>query len=195
MDLLEAIKTRHTVREFDNKKVPIELLKELIEAARWAPSGHNLQPWMFVIVTKEDIIKKVADIVNKKGANLFTGFNTVMKDVSRKLGTAPALILVYGTGSLKKVFEDLGGQYRKIGELFEAQSISAAIQNLLLCATNKNLGVGWFGMTVFCEKEINFLLNIEGDLHTILAVGYGPNEKKIAVRKRKEINEIVKYVL
>lgn len=193
MNVIDAIKTRRTIRTFDKKKVPPDVLKDLIEAARWAPSGHNLQPWKFVIIDKEDIIKKLAAVINKKGDELIIGFNTIMRDVSRKLENVPAVILVYGTGSVMKMFENYGDEYKRIGALFEVQSISAAIQNILLCAHSKSLGVGWFGMAVFCEKEINESLGVEGNLQAILAVGY-PSNDKVNSLKRKKIDEITTYL-
>ena len=48
MELMEAIKTRRSVRKFTDEPVPREKLEKIIEAAMWAPSGQNLQPWYFV---------------------------------------------------------------------------------------------------------------------------------------------------
>ena len=51
MDVMEAIKGRRSIRQFSEKPVEREQLGRLLEAARWAPSGGNLQKWRFVVVT------------------------------------------------------------------------------------------------------------------------------------------------
>ena len=54
MELMEAIKTRRSIRKFTDELVPREKLEKIIEAAMWAPSGQNLQPWYFVALTKDE---------------------------------------------------------------------------------------------------------------------------------------------
>jgi nitroreductase len=57
--VLEIIKTRRSIRRFLDKPVPLEVLDELLEAARWAPSGGNSQPWVFVVVREPASVRKV----------------------------------------------------------------------------------------------------------------------------------------
>ena len=54
MELLEAIRTRRAIRRFKKEPVPPELIEKLLEAARWAPSAMNSQPWEFIIVTNPE---------------------------------------------------------------------------------------------------------------------------------------------
>lgn len=54
MELMEAIKTRRSIRKFTDEPVPMEKIEKILEAAMWAPSGQNLQPWYFVVLTKEE---------------------------------------------------------------------------------------------------------------------------------------------
>lgn len=60
MDVLEAIKTRRSVRRFKKEKIPPNLLKEVLEVARWAPSARNSQPWRFIIIV-DDLKRRVAN--------------------------------------------------------------------------------------------------------------------------------------
>ena len=64
MDVLEAIRTRRSVRKWLPKPVPEEVVEQILEAGRWAPSAGNFQPWAFIIIqnaeTKERI-QKVAE--------------------------------------------------------------------------------------------------------------------------------------
>jgi nitroreductase len=60
MQLMDAIKTRRAVRHYTDKPVPPELIEELLEAARWAPSSVNCQPWEFIIVTDPETKKRMS---------------------------------------------------------------------------------------------------------------------------------------
>lgn len=51
MDLIEAIKSRKSIRGFKPKPIPKEILTEVLEVARWAPSGVNAQTWEFIVLT------------------------------------------------------------------------------------------------------------------------------------------------
>ncbi|MEW6087457.1 MAG: nitroreductase family protein [bacterium] len=59
--IVETIKKRHSVRKYLDKPVPKEILKEMIDAGRLAPTARNEQPWEFVVVTKSELLEKVAE--------------------------------------------------------------------------------------------------------------------------------------
>lgn len=86
MDVLECIKTRRSIRKFKSKEVPDELVKEILECARWAPSAQNSQCWEFIVVKNKETIKKLAEI---RGGHEF-------------LNTAPAVIVACGDKNLYK---------------------------------------------------------------------------------------------
>ncbi len=64
MDVFEAIKTRASVRRYSDKKVEKELLEQLVDAGRRAPTGRNEQPWEFIVITDQDKKEKIAAITN-----------------------------------------------------------------------------------------------------------------------------------
>ncbi|RKY01307.1 nitroreductase family protein [Candidatus Poribacteria bacterium] len=64
MDAIEALKTRRSVRSFKPDPVPREVIEEIIDCARLAPSAMNLQPWEFVVVTDESMRKRIADLTD-----------------------------------------------------------------------------------------------------------------------------------
>ncbi|MDI9547724.1 MAG: nitroreductase family protein [Chloroflexota bacterium] len=71
MDALEAIRTRRSIRNFTGDPIPRQDLEALIDAARLAPSGHNEQPWDFIVVTDRamiDQLKVAAGWMEKAGA-------------------------------------------------------------------------------------------------------------------------------
>lgn len=113
MTLEEAIYGRRSVRKFNEKKVPDELVKELIAAAIQAPSACNLQEWKFLIVREGDRKIFHNDILFRAPVIIFVAY---------KNDTVPT------TGTMHKDY---------------VQSAAAAIENLLLMAYSKGLGACW----------------------------------------------------
>ena len=60
MELLEAIRTRRAIRRYTHEPVPPELIEKLLEAARWAPSSVNCQPWEFIVITDPETKKRMS---------------------------------------------------------------------------------------------------------------------------------------
>ena len=117
MDTLEAIRTRRSIREYQDKPIPEELVTQLLAAAMAAPSARNQQPWEFVTITDQQILGKIPAI------NPYAQMAVV----------APLAILV--CGNLK--IETSPGYW--------VVDCSAATQNLLLCAHALGLGAVWTG--------------------------------------------------
>ncbi len=90
MDIIEAIKTRRSVRKYLKKEIPNEILMDILDCARLAPSAHNLQPWRFVVVTDEKTKAKLTEI---------TRYGKFIKD-------AYAIIAVFCDKTSDFIFED-----------------------------------------------------------------------------------------
>jgi nitroreductase len=128
MDVIEAIHTRRSIRKFQQKPVPEDLVKELLAAAMSAPSAGNQQPWQFVVITDREILGKVPDI---------HPYAAMAKD-------APLAILISGDLTLEK----FAGYW--------VQDCSAAAQNLLLAAHGKGLGAVWTGIYPLTDRVEKF---------------------------------------
>jgi len=61
MDVLEAIRTRRSIRKYTGDPVPEEMLNQILEAGRWAPSANNSQPWNFIILRDKKLRKEIAE--------------------------------------------------------------------------------------------------------------------------------------
>jgi len=61
MDAITALKTRHSIRAFENRPIPKEILEDIVDCGRLAASAINIQPWEFVVVTAPELLRKVAD--------------------------------------------------------------------------------------------------------------------------------------
>lgn len=64
MDAIECIKQRRSVRIYIDKSIPKDILADMIDCARLAPSGRNTQGWDFVVVTDREMLKKIADLTD-----------------------------------------------------------------------------------------------------------------------------------
>lgn len=62
MDMLEAIRTRRSIRRYKKEPVPEEMLEQILEAGRWAPSANNSQPWNFIVLRDEKLRKEIAGV-------------------------------------------------------------------------------------------------------------------------------------
>jgi nitroreductase len=61
-DFIELIKSRRSIRRYQDKPISNELLQKLLEAAHWAPSAHNSQPWEFIILKDEEAKRRIAEV-------------------------------------------------------------------------------------------------------------------------------------
>src|SRR3989337_694664 len=61
--LIDAIRGRRSVRKYSSRQVPSEILNEVLEAARWAPSAHNAQPWRFTVLSETEEKKILAEVM------------------------------------------------------------------------------------------------------------------------------------
>ncbi|MGB9740273.1 MAG: nitroreductase family protein [Candidatus Bathyarchaeia archaeon] len=162
MDVLEAIKGRRSVRAFKSEDVPEETVNRLIEAACWAPSAGNIQPWEFIIVRKVEIKRKLVD------AALGQSF----------IAEAPVVIVVCANE------ERSARGYGSRGKtLYCIQDTAAAIQNIHLAAYAFGLGTCWVG--AFKEEQVREVLKIPQGIRpvAIIPVGY-PNESPQPPRRR-----------
>ncbi|MBL7151122.1 MAG: nitroreductase family protein [Candidatus Omnitrophica bacterium] len=62
MDLIKVIKARRSIREYKDRPIPKEILADLIDAARFAPTARGVQPWEFIVITEEATLKKIAGL-------------------------------------------------------------------------------------------------------------------------------------
>lgn len=181
MELEEAIKNRRSIRKYTNEDVPNELIEDLIECARLAPSAKNRQPWKFIII-KNDIKNKIADIMikNEEAPERIEDTNSSVKFTAGIMKEAPVLILVL------KEYDDNW----KTGD---ALSIGGAIEHICLRATDLGLGSLWIRDTAYTQKEIAKLIGYE-NMEVISAISIGYPNQSPKQRPRKELNEILEWL-
>jgi len=168
MELSEAIKGRRSIRAFKKQHVPEEIVEKLINAASWAPSAGNIQPWEFVIVRKPAVKKRLAQ------AALNQEF----------VEEAPVVIVVCADEERSSMGYSFRGR-----TLYCIQDTAAATQNILLTAYSLGLGACWIG--AFNEDEAKEALNAPEGIRpvAIIPVGY-PNETP-SQRDRRPLSRIM----
>ena len=64
MEIREALRTRRSIRAYEDRAVPRGVIEEILECARWSPSGRNVQPWSFVVLTDKEKLRQIAEITD-----------------------------------------------------------------------------------------------------------------------------------
>ncbi len=146
-NFLSLARRRRMVREYLPEPVPHEAVISILDAARWAPSGYNLQPWQFIVVEDSAQKAKLIEVVEHEVArNKQRGFNV---RVPGYLQDVPVFIAIVTDPGMKKKLPP-HRQGASADKIYHS-SISAAIQNMHLAAAALGLGTVWF--TVSSEEE------------------------------------------
>ncbi len=192
MDILKLIKERRTIRKYSHKPIPKKVIDKIIETGIWAPSIHGFQPWTFVVITNKAKIQNIANILTQKSKIIGTGPNVLMSSTADTISNAPTIIAIYNTKTFSNLAKRFSKRYVKIAKSSEVQAIGAVIQNILLTASVYKIGGCWTIIPLFCEKEINKILNTNTELMAIITLGYPIEKGKRA--SRKQLSKIVKYI-
>ncbi len=193
ISILDVIKNRRTVRRFNERPISKKILRMLINTAKWAPCPNNLQPWYFVSTTKNSTFnKEVNSYIQKQASIKNIAVSIFLKDAIKILNSAPALIYVFNTGVLAEKYRILGKSYQRKANLFENQSISAAIENIILGAEELGVGTVWLGSPVFVNKGIEKILKTKFELIAIIGIGY--YDKKPKRTHRLPLEEILRHI-
>jgi coenzyme F420-0:L-glutamate ligase/coenzyme F420-1:gamma-L-glutamate ligase len=190
--LLEALRSRRSIRRYSERPVPRDVLWRLLEAARWAPSAHNRQPWRFAVITDP---ARRADLAQAMGENFRRDLEAdklppdeVDRQVARsyeRISHAPALIVL----CLSMVDMDHYPDTRR-GQaewVMAVQSTALATQNVLLMAHAEGLGACWMCAPLFCPDVVRAALALSEDweAQALLTVGY-PAEQRTKDREPLE---------
>lgn len=213
VNLEEAIKTRRSIRKYQNREVPTSLILRAIELSSWSPNGGNYQPWKFFVVKNREVITKIADAVQNK-VDLIASwpeaepFGDTMVRYARNAAffrSAPALVAV-AMGGYQSVADRVlrqRGQTDPVAQEMirnreeissRIQTIAGATAHLLLALHSLGLGACWMAGPMLARREISQLLDVppEVELFALVPVGY-PAENP-APGQRKPLGEIVRVI-
>ncbi len=135
MDVMEAIRRRRSVRKYDPRPIPEDVMQRMKEALRYAPSACNYQPWKFVLVTEPDLKDQVA------------------KAAKRRRFIAEAPVIVVGVGFPDRAYKSMGGYGNSVDV-----DLAIALDHLTLAAAAEGLGTCWIG--AFDEDHMKEVIGV-----------------------------------
>lgn len=197
--VMNSIYERRSIRKFQKKDVPVELLNKILDAGRAAPSAKNRQPWKYIVFGnehKKEFLTAMKDGLQReeKGITDLKKSQHGIPDARNTLRVmldAPIIIAVMNTNA-KCPFLPVDHDER-ITEICDSLSIGASVENILLAAQEMGLGTLWIANTCFAYRELAAYLGSEEQLVCAIAIGYADEAPK--QRPRKPLEEIVEYRL
>ena len=197
METFNAILERRSIRKFLDKEIPTQIIEKILSAAIQAPSAKNRQPWKFIVVTKKGKTVMLnamrTGIDNEKGnRGLLPNswqFIPGAEHTMRIMEQAPITVFVFNTE--KNYLWSEASVENKFFDMANIQSIGAAIENMLLTATDLGIGSLWICDVFFSYREICQWLNEKNQLVAAISFGY-PNENPNP-RPRKEFGDVVEW--
>lgn len=170
MDVFECMKKRRSIRSFKNMSMKYEDLMKILNAAILAPSAGNIQPWEFIIVTRQDLKEELAEAA--LGQYWMSDASVIVVVCARE--------------------KDSASRYGYRGKsLYCIQDTAAAIENMLLAVTALGYGACWVG--AFDEDRVREILKIPLGVRPVALVPIGiPNESP-EPRWRKELHEVLYF--
>jgi nitroreductase len=171
-DFKEFIKTRKSKRSFIYQKIDKNIILDILECARWAPSGNNSQPWRVCIVI-HPTVKRMLSELSKYGGIIEDAYVDLV------------------------IFLDIERGYNRTKDL---QAIGAFMQNLLLAVhSQEDIGAVWIGEILDRKEEVNEIFKFptkKFELMGIIAIGYIDEAREKAreiERKRRSLDDFIDW--
>jgi len=158
-ELFNFIKSRRSVRNFIYEKIDTNLIKEILECGRWAPSASNRQPWKVCVVIHPTVKRMLADL---------SGYGGIIE-------SAYVNFVIF-------LDTEKGGERVK-----DVQSIGAFIQNILLALHAKGLGGVWIGEILKNKEKVNEIFKLSKEKYELMAlIAAGVIDQPMMNQKAKE---------
>ncbi len=190
MEFSELLVNRRSVRNFEDRDVPLESIKEIIDDSIKAPNASNKQAWSFIIIQNKEYMQKLSDI-SRQGFidSVARNPNSPLKEYATGLTErksvnffydAPCLVYITGPTHVSTIREDVG--------LLSAY--------FMLSATARGLGTCWIGMGGgIRDKSVLAELGLPAGHHLIapIIIGY-PKDGKIPPMRKRKVPSILKVI-
>jgi len=164
--ILEAIKKRQSVRSYQDKEIPEDILHQVLEAGRLAPSASNKQNWKFIVVKDKDLRKKLVPACKNQ----------------EFVGEAPVVIAGCATDP---------DYVMTCGEHSYSIDLAIALDHMSLEAASLGLGTCWIG--AFYQDQVKEILEIPDDVSVVALMPLGFPQALGIKTERKPLSEIICY--
>jgi len=212
MNITNIIKSRRSIRAFLDKPLDRDIISECLEAAIWAPSATNQQPWEFAVVTGDELTK-ISDDISANFAQKMQGEKsfpevpeenrirqeeifTAIAEASGKDGVDGATIFQNSLAFFHAPCAVFFLSYKDCDNQC-LLSVAAAVENFLIAASSKGLGTCWLGIPLICADDIASALKLSAGKEIIaaVAVGYPDNTKNLNLfqRQRVPVEKLTKW--
>lgn len=190
--VLEAIYQRRSIRRYQPKPIAQSQLKIILDAACWAPSAHNRQPWRFVVIQQAAHKINLAQAMGTRLRDDLTADAVPTTIIERecqraydRLTAAPALIIVCLTMSAMDTYRDARRNQNEY--TMAVQSTAMAGQNILLAAHSLGLATCWMCAPLFCPDTVRTCLDLPADWQAqgLITIGY-PDQQRTKTRQSSE---------
>jgi nitroreductase len=166
VDIHELIRARRSGRAYQDKPVPGQVLERLLEAARWAPSAMNRQPWKLVVVTNADRRHRLAVAAREQ---MF-------------VAKAPVVLAAVAMDPEKIFTCEVPGY---------PVDVAIVVDHLTLAATGEGLGTCW--IAAFDQSAVCDILGVPADQKVVALLPLGYPADTPRQRTRKPLDELVAY--
>ena len=197
-NLLELVKKRRSIRRFKPQPLPDEYIDKIIEAARWAPSGSNSQPWEFIVVKKQEVKDKIIQLIDENN-NLMRKIEVIREpELRMRWGSpgyvhAPVFIILCGDTRTKDAYP-LNAVLERGSSIFTS-SLANCFLYMNLAVTSLGLGAQWVSAIAhpYVQSLTKDLLSVPKELefYDMMAVGYPDMEPRPRLVRANE--EMVHY--
>lgn len=190
MDVFTAIKDRRSSRDFLTDPIEDGVIIKVLDAAMWAPSPRNAQPWEFIVIKNQEIKQKIYLESEERRKWLLekSGWKWLGSYSAEFLLRVPVIIAVVGNPERTGVDKFLKGD----GMGYQ-HACSAAVQNMLLAAHAIGLASLWF--TIYDYDVIREILNIEYPKVPLAMVCLGKPAGEPNRISRKDVSEVTKFLV
>lgn len=209
MDLFEAIRDRKSIRRFRQQPVPDADIRRILDAGRLAPSANNTQPWSFLVIRDKAVMERMAAAVremidrmvphaeNEKQAQRLTAYKNSYYVFFEQ---APVVIAVFlegydaGTDRLLAKMGYAAEDIRRLRPLPGLQSVSAAIQNMLLAAHALGYGSCWMTGPLVAQEEFGRILGYGKEKFVAALLPLGIPDEDPAARPRRPLDDMTTMI-
>lgn len=201
MDVTQLVKTRRSIRKFKSTEVSRDVIRAILNLAKWAPSAHNAQPWRFIVIDDEEIKKRLATQMGeawlsdmlKDGVPRDKAERMVKLECWDLITESPIVVISCLTMEDMHRYPDLRRQ--KAEYTMAVQSVAAYIQTMLLLAHSHGLGACWVCGPLFCQKAVRKVLGLPRKLEPQAMIIIGYADEKPNPPFRRSLDEICGFNL
>lgn len=181
-DIIDIITSRKSIRRYKPDPVPDEMIDKILEAARWAPTGENYQPWRFIVIRNQETRNKIGDLSKVGSGSRMTAWYCMghmqkrFEKIADPVKRAEVLRFMY-SGEVSEFCKQAPVIIAVIGSLQVGSvdvpyDLSAATENILLEAHALGLGACWVHGPVATTRDAK-------KFKEILKIPTGMNEYKV----------------